>query len=296
LPSVTPGVPVNPDGSPINYGSIVTPTDPNISIWNLPSSVAGKNIWFDTAHGTADTQAQSRLARANPGDNVKVIGAPTSSEIQTSAEDVMAQYAAMSKNDANAFRDLQHNLYDAGFYGKSATPPSPIWNKDTANALSAAIEAYYQLSHGAGVAISFKDWVAQGANDARAAGATPGAGSGGAGSSAPILTDPDTLQRYAQMAAQAALGRNLTPGQLGKFIDTFHQQQVDSYTQAAGHNGLAAQKDDPRSSAINYVTSTNQPEFEQHQISGYTDAFLNMFLPSGSSAPNQNVDPTAVGY
>jgi hypothetical protein len=100
------------------------------------------------------------------------------------------------------------------------------------------------------------------------------------------------------MAAANSLGRALTKDELTKFIDQFHNEQINSYTQAANHNGLSAQKDNSRAAAIDFVTTNNQPEFQQHQIQGYTDAFLNMFLPSGgpSAAPNVPVDPQAVGY
>jgi hypothetical protein len=154
--------------------------------------------------------------------------------------------------------------------------------------------SYLQVSQGAGVAINFQQYLA----NVAAQTAANGGGTSGGGSSSPLLTDPDTLTRYAQMAAANSLGRALTKDELTKFIDQFHNEQINSYTQAAGHNGLSAMKDDARSSAIGFVTSNNQPEFQQHQIQGYTDAFLNMFLPSGgpSAAPNVPVDPQAIGY
>lgn len=289
-----------------NYGSIDTsggttaPTDSSgaIDIWDLPADVKGHVIWFDTGTTPAATaggsQAAQRLAKANPGEvNVAKLSAPHSFEVQASAEDVMKQFAAMSQTDPTNFAAIQKELSDAGFYGAAASVYGG-WNQQTETAVKDAMLQYIKVSEGAGVPVSFLDFLKNTA--AANTGINGNGGTGGTGSSAPVLSDPDTLRRYAQEAAQAALGRNLTPNQLDTFVSQFHNQQIQSYTDAANHNGLSSQKDDPRASAVSFVTGSNQQEFGQHQIQGYTDAFLNMFLPSGSSAPNVPVDPSAVSY
>lgn len=308
----TPGGTALPDYSPASTSAGPLPSDQygDITIWNTPTGITSSNmpaflktsIWFDngqTANG-AQQQAQSRLARANPGDNVAVDKTPTvgSYDIPASVEDIYKQYAAMSASvspkDQQTYQELQKGLADAGFYG-SATSIQGGWNGQTETALGDALVHYLQVSESTGgVGVSFKEWLAQTAQQNAANGNAFGAG--GTGSSAPVLSDPDTLRRYAQEAAQAALGRNLTPNQLDTFVSQFHNQQIQSYTDAANHNGLSSQKDDPRASAVSFVTGSNQQEFGQHQIQGYTDAFLNMFLPSSSSAPNVPVDPSAVSY
>jgi hypothetical protein len=99
-----------------------------------------------------------------------------------------------------------------------------------------------------------------------------------------------------QKAAQAALGRNLSQPELTQFIDQFHQQQIDSFNQSYSGTGNPVDKSDPRSSASAFVSQDFKPEMQKHQVQGYADAFLNMFLTGPSSAPNVNVDQTNVGY
>lgn len=280
---------VNPDGT-TNYGASVPAAAGTTTIWNLPSDLNNKVIYFDTGYTHAPVKSHE-----GPFQDKYSTGAINGSFDQNQpVTKIMDHYAAMSRNDPMLFAALQKELLDAGFYGPPGTTVLGGMKQQTQDALIKAMHQYLQVSS-TGTADSFTKFLAsEAAANIGINGNAPGAG--GTGSSAPLLTDPDTLSRYAQMAAQNALGRALTKNELTKFVDQFHNEQINSYTQAAGHNGLSSQKDDPRSSAINFVTSNNTQEFGQHQIQGYTDTFLNMFLPQGSAAPNVSVDPTAVGF
>ena len=298
----TPGGTALPNYSGIDTsgGGTKAPSDASgaIDIWDLPSDIKGHVIWFDTGQSTPSSganQAASRLARAHPGEvNVAKLSQPHSFEVQATSEDVMKQFAAMSQSDPTGFASIQKELQAAGFYG-NASSVFGGWNQQTETAVKDALLQYIKVSEGAGVPVSFLDFLK---NQATANQGINGNGQGGGGGapSTPILTDPDTLANYAQKAAQAALGRALTPAEVNKFVAEFHGEQIQSYTDAAHHQGLSSLKDDPRASAIQYVAQANPKEYDQHQIQGYTDAFLNMFLPSGSQAPNVNTDPTAVAY
>jgi hypothetical protein len=306
-------VPIAPAPLPNGTQDASLPSDPTtglISIWtdptNLPSSDSkafwDTSIWYDNGTKTASNSNPDGSVAAphsRGGPTFDDVGSPSKShsvsfDNNMSAAEVMKQYAAMSQRDPLGFAAIQKELQAAGFYGASTTAVLGGFNSQTEKALADAMYQYIKVAQGSGTPVNFSDFLRntaaanQGIN-----GNVPGASGG---SSAPILTDPDTLTRYAQMAAANSLGRSLTKDELTKFIDQFHNEQINSYTQAAGHNGLSAMKDDPRSSAIGFVTTNNQPEFEQHQIQGYTDSFLNMFLPSNSAAPNTPVDPQAIGY
>jgi hypothetical protein len=285
----------NPDGT-TNYGASVPAAAGTTTIWNLPSDLNNKVIYFDTGYThsskTGPPQVKNREVSLEDKYGTGAVGG--SFDQNEPVSKIMDHYAAMSVNDPLSFAALQKELLDAGFYGPPGTTILGGMKQQTQDALIKAMRQYLQVSQ-TGTGQSFTKFLAgEAAANIGINGNVPG--SAGSGSSTPILTDPDTLTRYAQMAAENALGRALTKNELTKFVDQFHNEQINSYTQAAGHNGLSAMKDDPRSSAIDFVTSNNQPEFEQHQIQGYADSFLNMFLPSSSAAPNVSVDPQAVGY
>jgi hypothetical protein len=307
-------VPIAPAPLPNGTQDASLPSDPTtglISIWtdptNLPSSDSkafwDTSIWYDNGTKTASNSNPDGSVAAphsRGGPTFDDVGSPSKShsvsfDNNMSAAEVMKQYAAMSQRDPLGFAAIQKELQAAGFYGASTTAVLGGFNSQTEKALADAMYQYIKVAQGSGTPVNFSDFLRntaaanQGIN-----GNVPGASGG---SSTPILTDPDTLTRYAQMAAQAALGRSLSKQELNSFVDQFHQQQVQSYTDAANHNGLSSMKDDPRASAIGFVTSTNKPEFEQHQIQGYTDSFLNMFLPSSTSAaPSPTMDPQGIGY
>jgi hypothetical protein len=307
-------VPIAPAPLPNGTQDASLPSDPTtglISIWtdptNLPSSDSkafwDTSIWYDNGTKTASNSNPDGSVAAphsRGGPTFDDVGSPSKShsvsfDNNMSAAEVMKQYAAMSQRDPLGFAAIQKELQAAGFYGASTTAVLGGFNSQTEKALADAMYQYIKVAQGSGTPVNFSDFLR---NTAAANQGINGNMSGGSGgSSTPLLTDPDELTRYAQMAAQNSLGRSLSKQELNSFIDQFHNEQIQSYTDAANHNGLSAQKDNSRAAAIDFVTTNNKPEFEQHQIQGYTDSFLNMFLPSSTSAaPQVPVDPQAVGY
>lgn len=289
--------------SPVTSKTI--PVDPEtgmLDVWNLPSALTEDDpathkpaqLWFDTGYKKVSTPQHDY-----PFDPEEVTGTKTASQsyqIPATASAIMQQYAALSFNDPKAFQALQYQLAQAGFMG-DATSPSQIkggFSVQTEQALSSAMLQYLKVSQGSGVAINFKDYLAQTATANEANGNPALSGSSSSGGTPPTLADPETLALYAQKAAQAALGHNLTTAQVNSFVSSFHEQQT---LEAAGKtNGDTVNAADPRAEAINFVTQSDPQGFQQQQVKGYTDAFLDMFTSGQSQAPNINVDPTAVSF
>jgi hypothetical protein len=302
--------------APLNYDSILAaslqpsgtqskgiPVDNTgmVSLWNLPSYMLSTNgnkapvLWFDTGHHAEKVHVPGPGEHSGPGSDITQVH---SFDINATPEQIMKQFAAMSQNDPQGFQAIQKQLADAGFYGSTSNVYGG-WNKQTEGALRDAMIQYLKVSQGAGAAVSFTQFLANSSGENLANGVNP-AGGGSASSTAkvphPTLTDPDQLTFYAQKAAQAALGRNLSQAELTQFIDQFHQQQIDSFNQSYSGTGNPIDKTDARSSASAFVSQDFKPEMQKHQVQGYADAFLNMFLTGPSSAPNVNVDQTNVGY
>lgn len=307
------GMPLLPNGTPdygagaSGSGSGSVPVDDTgaIDVWNLPSFIADYEkqvkkpfVWdykqpTDTSGNKAFQNPEFKKA------NDVLDKGSENLDVNMSAEQLMKQLSAMSQNDPMGFASVQRLLQAGNWYGSDKTIYGG-WNKQTEDAFANAMVQYLKVARGAGVPITFRQFLINTANvNENLNGNTPGSGSGGAGGnlpSRPTLTDPDTLKMYAQKAAQAALGRDLNGDELDKFINEFHNQQTAAYENALHGNGDVVDKNDPRASAIQFVTQGHQQEFDQHQVQGYADAFLNMFLPNSSAAPNVNVDPSAVGY
>jgi len=310
-------------GLPPNFPTSV-PTGGTVDIWNLPKYItdyekssqgAAKPFNMGSTSVTRQVQAGGAApgldyyGHKNPGSPGITSPVTTTTQQYSSAEDIMKQFSAMSYNDPSAFLSLQAMLHQAGYLPGN---PQAGFTAETQKAIAAAMVEYIQLSHGAGVPVPFFTGDPHNPGFLERKAATnlqqnpPKPGAGVAPPIKPVIqeTDPQTLALYAQKAAQAALGRDLSKEDLQKFIDSYHQEEATaqqsaySATQAAQHGGNPAaviDKNDPRASAISYATAGHEQEFGQHQITGYTDAFLNMFLSGASAAPNMNVDPTAVG-
>lgn len=299
---------------PPDYGGAANATSTTSSgttdIWGLPKDDSNTSIWYDTQNVPQSTQ---QVMGEHSGGGTYVQPASTM-QVDMSAQQLMQQYAAMSQNDPGAYQSVQKLLFQAGYYGDTKYVYG-TWSQTEA-ALARAVSDYIKITSGpnnsgsgAAVGVSFTQYLQNVAQQSAGNGTpgAPGAAAGGAGATPTpqviALTDPDTLTRYAQMAAQNALGRSLKPNEISAFVNEFHQQQVN----AGESKGLLredktggvygqVERGDARSAAVDYVTTAHPHEFAQHQIQGYTDAFLNMFLPNGSAAPNVQVDPQAVGY
>jgi hypothetical protein len=295
-------------GLPPNFPTSV-PTGGSIDIWNLPKYITEYEKKTAKPFFTGTTTRNVQAGGAAPGldyyghkdPGSPGITSPVTTLQYSSAEEIMKQFAAMSMNDPSGFLTIQALLHQGGYLPGN---PQAGFTAETQKAITSAMAQYIQLAHGASVPISFEEFLTHQATTNMAQN-PPKPGGGVAPPTKPViqLTDPQTLANYAQRAAQAALGHNLTKEDLQKFIDSFHEQestaQQDAYTAAqqaaqGGNPAAVIDKNDPRASAITYATAGHEKEFGQHQIQGYTDAFLNMFLGGASAAPQMNVDPTAV--
>lgn len=305
--SFNPNTTVNPNPNAPFDPNAVSTTDPGTTGVDLYGLSPTEEKWTFYL-GTNQVVPQSALGPLvrkgydqEPGNNPN----STPNDYQ-SALDIMKHYAAMGtsadRSTRQAFANLQYEMLAMGAYGTSGSTQlfrPGVWTDLDAQALLKVMRSYQQVagSDGAGQPISFEEYINQAAAQAAANGQASGGGSGSGGlPSTPVLTDPDTLTMYAQRAAQAALGHSLSKDQLSAFINTFHQSQADAYQDAVKGNGPTVDKNDPRASAIAYVANNFQHDYQQHQIQGYTDAFLNMFLGGASAAPNVNVDAQAVSY
>lgn len=229
--------------------------------------------------------------------------------VYTEAQDIITgiynQWARGTAGDRQSFDgylNIQKMLYYAGYFGQTSYDKihAGQWTPQTQNALVDALTAFDQAQK-AGVPLDFNSFLEQNAKGAAAAGGgfygedgAGGSGGGGGGrASGPTLADSETLRLTAQEAAQSALARNLTPDELTRFVDQFHQAQITAFNTAAG--GGSPTDADPRAEAIRFVVGNHGKEYQQNQIQDYTNAFLNLFLPGESQRPDLNIDPTFAG-
>lgn len=299
----------NPDGSFNPTGSANgTTTDPNSTHTDIYGLTPEQEQWTFYLGETgilkptpAQIRAQARLGKANPNDKMGY-----SQPTYRSAIDLMKYYSALgtspNASDRQQFANMQQQLLAIGAYGTSGAVSSyrpGVWTDLDAKALLKAFQSYQQVAgkDGAGQPLTFSEYIDQASSQSAANGQGGGAGGAGGGlPSRPTLTDPDTLRLYAQKAAQAALGRNLTPDQVDAFVNQFHSEQQASFNDALKGQGAVTDKSDPRAAAIQYVASNNPQEAGAHQVIGYTDALLNSMLSGSHQLPTPNVDPTAVTY
>jgi hypothetical protein len=139
-------------------------------------------------------------------------------------EDLIKKPILLFGSDPKGYLAFQQALFAGGFYG-DASPKSIPWGADpngsTANAWKRVLIAAQQ-AQAAGLGLTPDDILARGVQGRKAADA------GMPASKAPLViqtTDPAVLSGLVQQAAQAALGRNLDPGEVQKFITSFHMQE-----------------------------------------------------------------------
>ena len=306
-PPPTPGAPTGALTPPTS-----APTDPGITGTDIYGLTHDQEQWsIFTATTGGDHRTESVASRAHRYDPAPP-PAGTALTAMT-ALDLMKKFAALGNGDLSTrqgragrqlWANMQRQLIAIKAYGQGATDKNVNLGQWTGQADSAALlRAIIGFQHaagydGAGLPLTFEGWLDAATKQqyANQQGGVAGGGSGSGLPSTPALTDPDTLKLAAQKAAQAALGRNLSAGELSNFVDQFHAEQTSAFQSALKGQGANVDKSDARASAINFVTSSNSQEFGQHQAQGYTDAFLNMFLSGPSAAPDMNVDPSAVTY
>lgn len=271
------GIPTLPDGTP-DYGRAAgqaqTTVSGRVSIWDIPTGVdPNKPIWFDIGHGeTNDPSLDLRTGKTS------VNSSPTSTQILASPTKIMRQYAAMSANDPGSFLALQ-KLLASGPWG--TVHENGAFDHSTEAALGNAMAQYLKLSHGAGVAMSFSEYLQKTAATAQALG---GDGTSlGSGQQQPHITlaDPAQIRDATQNAAQAALGRGLSAKELDKFVTEFQNQQIqnqtDTYVQQTKLPG----------EAMAFVQKENPQAFHDNQRAAFLDQLVNLLGGNLTRRPDQ---------
>lgn len=189
---------------------------------------------------------------------------------------------------SSEFELLQQSLADGNFYGKSDYAKGR-WDSQTQAALKKALSEYESYLHSTHDPMKFLDYIKQNTNaNPTGSNAITSSSSGPVG---PSLTDPASLMNYANTAAQRALGHNLSQDQLNAFVAEFHNQEASQSLNQ--QTGQAYTNLDPSTQAINFAAAQNPDEYKRHEAQGYTNAFLNLFLPTEDSAPNTEIAPEA---
>ena len=210
-----------------------------------------------------------------------------------SPSELMRSIATMSVSDPKAFLAIQTYL-SSGAWG--TVHVNGVFDKETESALGQAMLDWTKLTRAGdqnpndiGIAESFKKYL-------QTAGTTAlNLGNGSGSSQAPFqpsLTDPTQIKADAQNAAQAALGRGLSPAELNAFVDHFHQEQIQS--QRAAYNGVGnVTAPDLSSDAMQFVQQNNPKEYKQNQRSNFLDMLANMM--AGSSVRPETSPVPSVG-
>lgn len=274
-PSPAPSVPTLPDGTP-DYGRAsgqAAATTGKTSIWNIPTGVnPNQPIWFDIGHSTANEQTlDMKTGKTN---NIASI---TSHQIMASPTKIMRQYAALSANDPQAFIAIQ-KLLASGPWGK--VNETGAFDANTESALGQAMAQYLKLSHGAGVAMSFSEYLQKTAATAQALG---GDGTSLKQGSAPPpinLTDPAEIKAAAQSAFQDALGKGATSDQLDAFVKKFQSAQTSAQLTTSGSMSMP----DLSSQSMAYAQKADPQGFKDNQRTSFLDQLVNLL---GGSRPNQ---------
>lgn len=284
-PSPSTTVPLNPDGTPNLGGASPNPVGAT-TIWNIPKGLdPSKPIWFDVGKRKVNDDAIS-MATLKRRD----LSHTSSYEIMTSPDKVMTQFAAMSKNDPNHFYQLQLALASGPFGQVNATGS---FDHDTERALGYAMLQYVKLTQGAGVGISFSDYLLQAASQATKIklDQQDQANKDKLAQQQVVTTDPNSIRQSAQSAARDALGQSLSEDQLNAFIKKFQSSQVAAQTQIGG----TVSAPDLGADAASFVQKSNPEAFHQNQRTAYLDQLVNLLGGSVTSRPDQQPVANAGG-
>lgn len=267
----------NPDGTPnfpVAVGGTVAPKQ---TIWNLPADIpAGQRIWYDNSYSRQSDSDPTTSPR-----NRDNFGTHTSSsQVLSTPEQIMAQVAAMSANNPSEFLSFQKAL---SAFGSISTPG--VWSPETQTALQRAMSAYWQLSHGAGVGMSFTQYLMQAGS---AVESQQQAGAAAKNTSTPV-TDPESIRAAAQSAFQAATGKGASEAQLNHFVTQFQAAQIKAETAMSGAPSAPSLTDQ----AMQYAQQADPSGYKDNQHQAFTDLLVNMFAPAASQRPNMTPTPTA---
>lgn len=273
-------VPTNPDGTPYFPAAGVLAAGGPTTIWNIPTSITGEQLWFDVGHRRSNEQTVDM--RTGHQSNVTSV---TAHQIMASPQKIMAQFAAMSYNDPAGFLKFQQAL-SAGPWGKVQI--NGAFDSATERAIANAMLQYSKLSKGAGVGVSFSDYLIQTGSQAAALTQEQTKAS-----APPIqVTDPESIRQAALSAAQQALGESIGEKQLNAFVEKFQANQVEAQKAGAGQQFSMP---DLSSEAMAYVQKANPKEFQQNQRTAFLDQLVNLLGGGLTSRPNQQPVPSVGG-
>lgn len=269
----------NPDGTPNFPVAVGGTVPPKQSIWNLPSDIPnGNKLWYDTTYSSESNSDPTTSPRNRDNFGTHQSGR----QVLSTPEQVMAQIAALSANDPQEFMAIQKAL-GSGAWG--SVNPTGAWGPDTETALRRAMSSYWQLSHGAGVGMSFLDYIVR---SSASASALAQAGQAPKNTSTPV-TDPESIRSAAQAAFQAATGKGASEAQLDHFVTQFQAAQIKAETAMSGAPAAPSLTDQ----AMSYAQKTDPEGYKTNQRQSFTDLLVNMFAPSASQRPNMTPTPTA---
>ena len=207
---------------------------------------------------------------------------PMNSAQQTNSAQYMSIGSAlqvfmnMSVNDKDAYNQLVNNLNKAGYFadqsgGMNYLPESSLpLNGYSANAARALVEAAQDLSvaQSAGETSDMATWLqkrSQGYNDWL----NNGAGYNNVNRS---YQDPDTLKLAAKNAAQAAIGRNLTPDEEAKFEGAFRGKENSAYNEMDSYGRAKAVANATQKNGLPSGTPTS---YTMPDTTGEADQYVN---------------------
>lgn len=299
------GIPINPDGTPKLDTAAPAPSGSNFTIWDIPSELtdylsqySGGKLWFDVGtkkdrvyaeepHNSAYDSQVPEAARKSASTKLVDIN---HYDIMRKPDRIMAQFMAMSVNDPMTFLALQKALA-SGPWG--TVNLNGVFDGSTEHALGQAMLQYVKLSVGTSAAMSFTDYLMNMGARAQALGGDGTSLGGGASAAAPqqiSLTDPEAIKSAAQSAAEQALGRGLSEGELNKFVSQFQAAQTTYQTSDASR--ITAPELSSQADA--FAQSSAPQEYKQQKHQSYLNALVNMFAPSGSQRPDMGQPvPTA---
>lgn len=171
----------------------------------------------------------------------------------------------------------QRLLYGAGFYGtKKATDIAwGTWDSPTKDALVGALKQMVGVS-AAGSTATFEEYLNQLAKRR----AELGIGTDQPTKQVQSFTDPAAIQRSAQSAAEAALGRRLNEKEVKKFQMHFHNLEVNAYEDAAKTGQYA--NPSLEAQAGQFAEDVSPAEYGGQRLGEYVSAFEKMVGVNGA--------------
>jgi hypothetical protein len=240
-----------------------------------------QNLWFDVGHTETATAPKGGIT--NEAVQASKGVQPSSYEIMASPEKIMKQLAALSYNDPAQFIAFQTALA-SGVFGRVNV--TGVWDPDTEAAVGRAMLQYVKLTMGAGVGISFKDYLLNSGQMANAL------GQAGSQKQQPqvSLTDPAQIRDAAMQAATEALGQGLSEKDLNAFVKAFQSKQFTAQTSTSE----SVTNPDLSAEAMAYAQTSHPAEYQANQRQAYLGQLVNLLGGGLTRRPDQTPVP-AVG-